>query len=135
MYSLLPASTLQAVYLHFPDPNMRKRFQKRRIISPEFLDELDRILIPGGQFSIMTDHNAFFMEMLQLIEQDERLVKTHAERYLVGFEARVKSQFQCMWERHGLPTLRAEFQKVLVCDQLPLPALVQLRGINEEIRV
>jgi tRNA (guanine-N7-)-methyltransferase len=118
MYPLLPADALQAAYLHFPDPNMRQRFRKRRIVSPGFLHEIHRALMPGGLLSIMTDHYEFFMEMLALIEQDDRLVKTHAERYLIGFEAQVKSQFQCMWERHGLPTLRVEFQKEVVSRQI-----------------
>ena len=60
----------------------------------------------------MTDHHEFFMEMLALIEQDGRFAKTHAERYLIGFETEAKSQFQRIWERHGLPTLRVEIQKV-----------------------
>jgi tRNA (guanine-N7-)-methyltransferase len=111
MYPLLATDALQAVYLHFPDPNMRKRFRKRRIVSPNFLDRINRALVPGGCLSIMTDHHEFFLEMLALIEQDVRFAKTHAERYLIGFEAPAKSRFQRMWERHGLPTLRVELQK------------------------
>jgi tRNA (guanine-N7-)-methyltransferase len=111
MYPLLPADTLQAVYLHFPDPHMRQRFRKRRVVSPGFLDEINRTLAPGGGLSIATDHHEFFMEMLALIEQDVRFAKTHAERYLIGFESPAKSRFQRIWERHGLPTLRVELQK------------------------
>jgi tRNA (guanine-N7-)-methyltransferase len=111
MYPLLAADALQAVYLHFPDPHMRQRFRKRRVVSPGFLDEINRALAPGGRFSITTDHHEFFLEMLALIEQDVRFAKTHAERYLIGFEAPAKSQFQRIWERHGLPTLRVELQK------------------------
>jgi tRNA G46 methylase TrmB len=59
----------------------------------------------------MTDHQAFFLEMLTTIEQDGRFEKTHAERYLIGFEPEVKSRFQRMWERHGLPILRCEVRK------------------------
>jgi hypothetical protein len=32
----------------------------------------------------------------------------HADRYLVGFEPRVKSRYQRIWEGHGIPTLRFE---------------------------
>jgi tRNA (guanine-N7-)-methyltransferase len=111
MYPLLVADALQAVYLHFPDPHMRQRFRKHRMVSPGFLDQIARALAPGGRLSIMTDHYAFFLEMLALIEPDMRFTKTHAERYLIGFEALVKSQFQRIWEQHGLPTLRVELQK------------------------
>jgi tRNA (guanine-N7-)-methyltransferase len=116
MYPLLVADALQAVYLHFPDPHMRPRFRKHRMISPAFLDAIDRALAPGGQLSFMTDHYEFFLEMLALLEQDIRFAKTHAERYLIGFDAPAKSQFQRIWEQHGLPTLRVELQKL---DRLP----------------
>lgn len=118
MYPLLACDTLQAVYLHFPDPHMRKRFRKHRVVAPAFLDAIDRALVPDGRLSILTDHYEFFMEMLALIEADGRFAKTHAERYLIGFETAAKSQFQRMWERHGLPTLRVEFQKAhcLACE-------------------
>jgi tRNA (guanine-N7-)-methyltransferase len=111
MYPLLAADALQAVYLHFPDPHMRQRFRKRRVVSPGFLDEINRALVPGGRLSITTDHYEFFLRMLALIEQDVRFAKTHAERYLIGLEGVAKSQFQRMWERHGLLTLRVELQK------------------------
>src|SRR5919197_2728978 len=67
MYPLLAADALQAVYLHFPDPHMRQRFRKRRMVSPEFLDAISRALAPGGRLSITTDHYEFFLEMLALI--------------------------------------------------------------------
>jgi tRNA (guanine-N7-)-methyltransferase len=112
MYPLLAADALQAVYVHFPDPHMRQRFRKRRVVSPRFLNEINRALVPGGRLSITTDHHEFFLEMLALVEPDVRFVKTHAERYLIGFEVLAKSKFQRIWERHGLPTLRVELQKV-----------------------
>jgi tRNA (guanine-N7-)-methyltransferase len=111
MHPLLAADTLQAVYVHFPDPHMRQRFRKHRVVAPAFLDALDRALAPDGRISIMTDHRAFFMEMLALIEQDGRFATTHAERYLIGFETGTKSRFQRIWEGHGLPTLRVELEK------------------------
>jgi tRNA (guanine-N7-)-methyltransferase len=110
-FQLLAADTLQAVYPHFPEPHMRQRFRKRRVVSPGFLDEINRALAPGGLLSITTDHHEFVMEMLDVVEQDVRFTKTHAERYLIGFEAPAKPQFQRMCERDGLPTLRVELQK------------------------
>ena len=120
MYPLLAADALQAVYLHFPDPHMRQRFRKHRVVAPAFLDAINRALAPDGRLSIMTDHHQFFMQMLALIEQDGRFAKTHAERYLIGFETEPKSQFQRIWERHGLPTLRVELQKAHCLTCYPL---------------
>jgi tRNA (guanine-N7-)-methyltransferase len=110
MYPLLVADSLQAVYVHFPDPHMQTRFRKRRIITPVFLDAISRALTPGGQLSIMTDHQALFMDILAVVEREPRFEKAHAERYLVGFEPAAKSRFQRLWEGHGLPTLRLDLR-------------------------
>jgi tRNA (guanine-N7-)-methyltransferase len=117
LYPLLVDGSLQAIYLHFPDPHMKTRYRKRRVLTSLFLDQANRVLAPGGLLSIMTDHQAFFMEMLALLEQDGRFVRTHAERYLVGFEPTVKSYFQRLWEHHGLPTFRVELRKTAVCAE------------------
>jgi len=61
----------------------------------------------------MTDHREFFLEMLELVEQDGRFEKTHVERYLSGFDAPVISRYQRLWERHGLATLRFEVRRRL----------------------
>jgi len=116
MYPLLVMDSLQAVYLHFPDPHLRTRFRKRRIVTPVFLDAICRALVPGGQLSIMTDHQALFLDILTLVERDSRFERAHAEQYLVGFEPAVKSRFQRLWEGHGLPTLRLVLRKRLVLE-------------------
>jgi tRNA (guanine-N7-)-methyltransferase len=111
MYPLLEPASLRSIYLHFPDPNTEPKFRKRRIFSERFLDEAERALIPGGRLSVMTDHQERFFEMLALAERDMRWLRTHEERYLVGFEPRVKSRFQRIWEGHGIPTLRFELAR------------------------
>jgi tRNA (guanine-N7-)-methyltransferase len=111
MYPLLKPLSLRRVYVHFPDPNTRPKFRRRRIITPAFLEAMHRALLPGGTLSVMTDHEGFFLEMLVILEADCRFEKTHPERYLVGFEPAVKSRFQRIWEGHGLPILRCELRK------------------------
>jgi tRNA (guanine-N7-)-methyltransferase len=111
LYPLLAPGSLRAVYLHFPDPDTRPKFRKRRIFSGRFLDEMHAATAPTGRISVVTDHEDFFIEMLELAESDERWEKTHAERYLVGFETESRSRYQRIWENHGLPTLRFELVK------------------------
>jgi tRNA (guanine-N7-)-methyltransferase len=116
MYPLLIIDSLQAVSVHFPDPHVQTRFRKRRIVTPAFLDAIYRALAPGGKLSIMTDHQALFRDILTIVERDTRFESTHAEQYLLGFEPTVKSQFQRLWEGHGLPTLRLDLRKQLVLE-------------------
>jgi tRNA (guanine-N7-)-methyltransferase len=51
----LEPSTLDAVYLLYPDPWPKTRHHKRRFVSPTTLGELARVLKPGGIFRFATD--------------------------------------------------------------------------------
>ena len=129
MHPLLVSDSLDAVYVHFPDPQMQTRFRKRRIVTPAFLSAVYRALVPGGRLSIMTDHQALFADILAIVERDTRFERTHAERYLVGFEPAVKSRYQQLWERHGLPTLRLDLRARLA---LELPQVRKHNGAAVE---
>jgi tRNA (guanine-N7-)-methyltransferase len=111
MYPLLEPCSLRQVYVHFPDPNERPKFHRRRLVTSAFLNAIHCALAPGGGLSLMTDHHALFEDLLAVVEADSRFQKTHDERYLIGFEPAVKSRFQRIWERHGLPILRLEVRK------------------------
>ncbi len=111
MYPLLRPDSLSALYLHFPDPHLKARCQKRRLFNQTFLNSMFTSLVNDGLLSVMTDVEAFFMEMLQLVEHDVRFKKVHTQRYLVGFEPIVKSHFQRVWELHGESVFRFEVRK------------------------
>lgn len=51
----IPAASLQAVLLLFPDPWPKKRHHKRRILTPEFAQLVAARLAPGGLFHVATD--------------------------------------------------------------------------------
>ena len=111
MYPLLEPGSLWQVYVHFPDPNMHPKFHRRKLVTPAFLEAIHLAFVSGGGLSLMTDHSAVFEELLAVVEADSRFQKTHPERYLMGFEPEIKSRFQRIWERHGLPILRLEVCK------------------------
>lgn len=51
----LPEASVDAVYLLYPDPWPKTRHHKRRFVSPTTLDELARVIRPGGVFHFATD--------------------------------------------------------------------------------
>jgi tRNA (guanine-N7-)-methyltransferase len=51
----LPDASLDLVYILFPDPWPKRRHHKRRLIQPEFLDELARVMRPGAELRFATD--------------------------------------------------------------------------------
>ncbi len=51
----LPEATLTRVDLLYPDPWPKRRHWKRRFVSPENLDRIARVLMPGGLFRVASD--------------------------------------------------------------------------------
>jgi tRNA (guanine-N7-)-methyltransferase len=50
-----PDACVRRVFLHFPDPWWKKRHQKRLVMGDAFLDEVARLLEPGGELYVQTD--------------------------------------------------------------------------------
>lgn len=52
---LRPDASVRRVFLHFPDPWWKKRHQKRLVMGDAFLEQIARLLEPGGELFIQTD--------------------------------------------------------------------------------
>lgn len=51
----LPDASISRVFILFPDPWPKARHHKRRIVQPELVAELARVLEPGGRLRFATD--------------------------------------------------------------------------------
>ncbi len=51
----LPDQSISGAYLLYPDPWPKKRHNKRRFVNEENIDQLHRILRPGGHFMFASD--------------------------------------------------------------------------------
>jgi len=50
-----PPACLSKVFLHFPDPWWKKRHRSRLVLQPSVLDDLARLIAPGGVLFVQTD--------------------------------------------------------------------------------
>jgi tRNA (guanine-N7-)-methyltransferase len=69
----LPDASLGRVFILFPDPWPKKRHHKRRIVSAGTLEEIARLLRPGGELRIGTDVSAYAGAILAVAQQCPRL--------------------------------------------------------------
>src|SRR6185436_171972 len=69
LQKMVADASLAEVHIYFPDPWPRPREQKRRMIRGEVLDEIRRVLVPGGSGIFVTDHRAYFEKAATLIEE------------------------------------------------------------------
>lgn len=61
----LKSNTIDRAFILFPDPWPKARQQKRRLIQPDFLDELARLMKPGGRVRFATDVRSYADEALE----------------------------------------------------------------------
>jgi tRNA (guanine-N7-)-methyltransferase len=60
---LLPEGSVETFYLLFPDPWPKRRHQRRRIVTPEFLESIHRALVDNGLLQIATDQLDYFHQI------------------------------------------------------------------------
>jgi tRNA (guanine-N7-)-methyltransferase len=92
---MVPAASLAAVHVFFPDPWPKKRHHKRRLLQPAFVHALAVRLLPGGLLHVATDWEDYAQQALLTLEAEPLLANTArgfaprpAYRPLTKFEAR-----------------------------------------------
>ncbi|NND92455.1 MAG: tRNA (guanosine(46)-N7)-methyltransferase TrmB [Granulosicoccus sp.] len=73
---MLEPGSVDRILLLFPDPWPKKRHRKRRIVQPDFLSGVARILQPGGVLHCATDWAEYGEWMLEHLEADDRFANS-----------------------------------------------------------
>lgn len=101
LQKMIPDASLSEIHIYFPDPWPRKREQKRRIIRPEVLEEMRRVLIPGGMGIYVTDHAEYFEAAAPLVEaafRSERRVPGPEDPPRTNYEAKYRQEGRAIFE-------------------------------------
>jgi len=67
-------ASLAGVRIYFADPWPKKRHHKRRIIQPEFVAELARVIASGGILHMATDWTPYAEHMLEVMQSNPDFV-------------------------------------------------------------
>lgn len=59
LLTALPSSSVDKIFLLFPDPWPKNRHSKRRFVQKETIQEIHRLLKPTGEWRIATDHAGY----------------------------------------------------------------------------
>ncbi|MFW6171639.1 MAG: tRNA (guanosine(46)-N7)-methyltransferase TrmB [Planctomycetota bacterium] len=105
-------ASISAIHVYFPDPWWKKRHRKRRVMNEGFLQQVERVLQPGGMLHFWTDVCEYYESTLDFIDRITDLQgpeippeqpATHDTDYRTHFERRTR--------QHDLPVYRSLFRK------------------------
>lgn len=63
----LPSASIGRIFLLFPDPWPKKRHLKRRLLSPDTVEQLARVLRPRGELRFATDSGDYAGQALRAV--------------------------------------------------------------------
>jgi tRNA (guanine-N7-)-methyltransferase len=110
---MIPESSLDAVYLFFPDPWPKKRHHKRRIVQPDFVALVGSRLRRGGLFHMATDWEDYALQMLEVMSQSPAFENAAgAGRYSARPDWRAETRFERRSERLGHAVRDLIFRKI-----------------------
>jgi tRNA (guanine-N7-)-methyltransferase len=55
LFEVLPDASVARAFLLYPDPWPKTRHHRRRFVTPQYLEPLARVLVPGAKFRVATD--------------------------------------------------------------------------------
>jgi tRNA (guanine-N7-)-methyltransferase len=109
--------SLSAIHVYFPDPWWKTRHRKRRMIRPEFIDVVKRLVPVGGLLSVATDVGEYFQVMERVLgaaDSLRRIADIDPEidantDYLTHFERKYRIEGRSIW--------RARYERVMSGSQ------------------
>ncbi len=103
----LPKQSLQNIFVNFPDPWLKRRQQKNRMLQPAFLDALRPFAKDGARFYLKTDNLAYYqftLESFKLTKNWEVLASS-------------ANLYNSPYVQDNIPT---EFEQIFSVQNLPI---------------
>jgi tRNA (guanine-N7-)-methyltransferase len=99
----VPEASISVLHIYFPDPWPKKRHHKRRLIQPQFMPLVKRILVPGGRLQIVTDHQEYFEQIEAVVRGSGLTVVDYNRPGSAGEGEFVGTNFERKYRREGRP--------------------------------
>lgn len=107
----LPDESVWRVHVYFPDPWPKRKHNRRRLIQGPFARDVWRVLKPGGQWLIVTDHADYFRQVRRVLDTAEGFIEIPFPRMLDTDEHIVGTNFERKYRVAGRDFYRAALVK------------------------
>ena len=103
---LLPERAFSVVHIYFPDPWPKDKHARHRLIQPDFLPRIRRILAPDGVLYLRTDAPPYFEQMQNTFRDAEGF----AEESTPAALSEITTEFERQWLAEGKRTHYAAYR-------------------------
>jgi tRNA (guanine-N7-)-methyltransferase len=103
---LIPPGSVEAFYLMFPDPWPKRRHQRRRVVTLNFLKAVHTALEENGILRIATDQSDYFSYIRQFAQQSGNFAPAETNGEFPP------STFETRFLQRGIAVYRSALQKV-----------------------
>lgn len=100
----LPAGMAEGVHIYFPDPWWKTKHKKRRLLDPETVDLVLRLLAPAGKLSFATDFLEYGHKVAAVLSGVPGLQIRRIEEWPEG----PRTHYEAKFVAEGRPILRLE---------------------------
>ena len=98
---LLPAASVDELWVFFPDPWHKKKHTKRRLVTDEFAARAAGALEDGGMLRLATDWEDYALQMREVMAAAPDFEPAFEEEWAPRFEGRVLTAFERKGARVG----------------------------------
>jgi tRNA (guanine-N7-)-methyltransferase len=99
----VPDASVSVLHIYFPDPWPKARHHKRRTISDKLMPKVQRILVPGGRLSIVTDHPGYWEQIEPAVRNSTLKVVDYNRPGSAKDGEFVGTNFERKYAREGRP--------------------------------
>jgi tRNA (guanine-N7-)-methyltransferase len=108
-----PSGTVSEIHVNFPDPWPKRRHAQNRLVRLPFLKLVDRILVPGGKATFVTDDPPYASQMLEELSIAGWRPLLESPFYSSDWNEYGSSFFADLWKEKGRQIYSMPFEKVL----------------------
>jgi tRNA (guanine-N7-)-methyltransferase len=107
----MPPGALQFVTIQFPDPHLKKRLAKRRMVQPQMVSDLAEFCAEKAKIFVQSDVAETAADICEKFELNPNFSRLHAQIWLDENPFPVKTEREVVVENQNLPVFRAMFER------------------------
>ncbi|WP_243077066.1 tRNA (guanosine(46)-N7)-methyltransferase TrmB [Microbacterium sp. SS28] len=110
---LLPAASLDELWVFFPDPWHKNKHNKRRLVTPGFAPIAAGALREGGMLRLATDWEDYALQMRDVLDEAPEFERVFEGEWAERFDGRILTAFERKGARAGRAIRDLAYRRVV----------------------